>query len=111
MTSAYEQYVTEQEARTFYGKPTRWTTIMSYPDKMDFGTFIRELRTFDIQDNLKGDDRYIEYWVELIMAYHEIENSELEDTQELKYRVMHIDQNFKQEEDWQKSEFNRNNQT
>jgi hypothetical protein len=94
MISSYEQYVTEQENRKFFGKPTRFTTIMCYPDKMDYETFINELRSFDTQDNLKSGKMYIEEWVEFLMAYHEIEPFEPEDKEELKYRTFQIDQNY-----------------
>lgn len=87
----YEEYVTEQESRTFFGKPVRQTTLMCYPDKMNYQGFIDFLEGFSLQRNLRHGERFIEEWVELFLAYHEIEQS---DESDIKHNAQTIDNNF-----------------
>jgi len=68
-----DQLEKKQEARTFFDKPVRWTTIMCHPRKRNYQEFIEYLRRMDVQDNLRSGERFIEEWFEFFLSYHEIE--------------------------------------
>ena len=87
----YEEYVTEQESRTLFDKPVRHTTLMCHADKMNYQEFIDYLQNMGVQDNLQGGEHFIEWWVELFLCYHEIEQANEND---LKYNARTIDTNY-----------------
>lgn len=72
--SKYETFVTEQENRELFDNPVRYTTLETYPDKLSYEEFLEEIKSWGVQENLQSGEHYIEWWIELFLAYHEIEN-------------------------------------
>lgn len=87
----YEKYVTEQESRTLLGKPIRYTTLLHQADKMNYEEFVNYLHNMGLQDNLRDGERFIEEWIEIFLAYHEIEQADEDD---IKYNAKIIDINY-----------------
>lgn len=71
----YEEYVTEQEGRTFFDKPIRYTTLEFHQGKMTYDEFIQYLQNMGLQANLRNGEKFIEKWFELFLSYHEIEQA------------------------------------
>lgn len=84
----YEQFVKEQESRRLFEKPVRWTTILRYPGKYSYDEFISFLQSMGLQENLRDGEKFIEDWIELFLAYHEIENHHYDESN---YRNIIID--------------------
>lgn len=90
--SEYEEFVTEQEGRTFFDKPIKSTTIEFHQGKMNYEEFIHYLQNMRLQENLRCGEKFIEEWFELFLAYHEIEQTYDGD---IKNRTWTIDNIFK----------------
>jgi hypothetical protein len=73
MSKDWQKEINEQEGREFWGKPTRHTTIDNWHKKISYEEFIDYTKRWDLQENLRDGDRFIENWMELFCAYHEIE--------------------------------------
>lgn len=91
MNQSYEEYVTEQENRTLFGKPVRHTTLLFQAGKMNYQEFIDYLHNMGVQENLQGGEHFIEWWFELFLSYHEIEQASDDD---IKYNAQMIDINY-----------------
>ncbi len=70
--------------RTLFGKPTRYTTLEAYPEKISLKEFcdgLREsidpfqknLQEIEVSNEKYSKDRYIEDWYETMGAWMEIE--------------------------------------
>ncbi len=93
----YEELALEQENRTFFGKPVRFTTLMCYPNKLTYEEFKLGLSTMGVEQNLQSGEHFIEWWVELFMSYHEIEQEDYEpNLEEKKYKNLLIDMHLKE---------------
>lgn len=73
-----------EKERTLFGKPTRYTTLEFYPDKISLKEFCnsiremiepfeRSLENLAITSEKYSKDRYIEDWYETMGAWMEIE--------------------------------------
>ena len=80
----YEEEVLEQEKRTFFNKPLRYTTLLSWPRKFTYEEFVEEIRCMGVAENYTLGEKFIEEWIELLMAYQEIEQEDYIPTQQEK---------------------------
>lgn len=102
----YEKRVEEQEARTFWGKPTRHTTIDCWHHKLTYEEFVDYTRRWGLQDNLQGGEKFVEDWMELFCCYHEIEQQRCDS--ETKMRNRSIDDAVEAELRWEEYQKNAN---
>ena len=91
----YEEEVLEQENRTFFNKPVRHTTLQFWPDKLTYKEAMQAMKSMGVQENLQSGEHFIEWWVELFLSYHEIEQEDYTpDIKEKCYKNFIIDQNI-----------------
>lgn len=100
----YEELVTEQEGRKFFGKPVRFTTLMYYPDKMDLEHFTSRMREslLAFKENMvhlgHTKEDWPENWMSTFLAWCEIEQHY---SDENIYRTRQIDRIVENELQWQ----------
>jgi len=74
MSEYEERLIIEQEGRTLFDHPVRYTTIFTHPSKMTYDQFLEEIKSWGLQENLRSGEKFIEEWLDIFLAYNEIEH-------------------------------------